>query len=179
MKALRDGDVHAVSVLLEQAFDNYFDMNMLQKHDGDSYSTQEKSRGRKETLLALVNEDLSVLGDLEFDWPVLKTMGIVVRQESAVAQETEVTVRYYISSKELSTKGLLNASSSHWLVESMHWMLDTEFGEDACRKRAEERTENFAKIRQVCLNMLKSETTLKASIKHKRAMCAMDVGYLG
>ncbi|ELM7987823.1 ISAs1 family transposase, partial [Escherichia coli] len=165
---------------LEQAFDNYFDMSMLQKHDGDSYSTQEKSRGRQETRLALVNEDLSVLGDLEFDWPGLKTMGIVVsiRQESAVAQESEVTVRYYISSKALSAKELLNASRSHWLVESMHWMLDTAFGEDACRKRAEERAENFARIRQMCLNMLKSETTLKASIKHKRAMCAMDPEYL-
>ncbi len=165
---------------LEQAFDNYFDMSMLQKHDGDSYSTQEKSRGRQETRLALVNEDLSVLGDLEFDWPGLKTMGIVVsiRQESAVAQESEVTVRYYISSKALSAKELLNASRSHWLVESMHWMLDTAFGEDACRKRAEERAENFARIRQICLNMLKSETTLKASIKHKRAMCAMDPEYL-
>ncbi|NVC42504.1 transposase [Vibrio vulnificus] len=31
---------------LEEAFDNYFDMSMLQKHYGDSYSTQEKSRGR-------------------------------------------------------------------------------------------------------------------------------------
>ena len=60
----------------------------------------------------------------------------------------------------------------------MHWMLDTAFGEDACRKRAEERAENFARIRQMCLNMLKSETTLKASIKHKRAMCAMDPEYL-
>ncbi|KGK15800.1 ISAs1 family transposase, partial [Vibrio navarrensis] len=119
-------------------------------------------------------------GDLEFDWPGLKTMGIVVsiRQESAVAQESEVTVRYYISSKALSAKELLNASRSHWLVESMHWMLDTAFGEDACRKRAEERAENFARIRQMCLNMLKSETTLKASIKHKRAMCAMDPEYL-
>lgn len=56
---------------LEQAFDNYFDMSMLQKHDGDSYSTQEKSRGRQETRLALTNTDLSVLGDLEFDWPEL------------------------------------------------------------------------------------------------------------
>nr|PMH79898.1 glycosyl transferase [Vibrio sp. 10N.286.48.B7] len=26
----------------------------------------------------------------------------------------------------------------------------------------------------MCLNMLKNETTLKASIKHKKAMCAMD-----
>ncbi len=33
---------------LEQAFNNYFDMSMLQNHDSDSYSTQEKSRGRQE-----------------------------------------------------------------------------------------------------------------------------------
>lgn len=104
---------------LEQAFDNYFDMSMLQKHDGDSYSTQEKSRGREETRLALTNTDLSALGDLEFDWPKLKTMGIVVsvRQEEAVAKESEITVRYYISSKNLNAKELLNATRSHWLVE--------------------------------------------------------------
>ena len=42
---------------LEQGFDNYFDMSMLQYHDGDSYSTQEKSRGREETRLALTNKD--------------------------------------------------------------------------------------------------------------------------
>ncbi|TXZ26038.1 glycosyl transferase [Vibrio cholerae] len=30
----------------------------------------------------------------------------------------------------------------------------------------------------MCLDMLKSETTLKASIKHKRAMCAMEPEYL-
>nr|MBN8086374.1 transposase [Vibrio vulnificus] len=54
---------------LEQAFENYFDMSILQKHDGYYYSTQEKSRGRQETRMALTNKDLSVLGDLEFDWP--------------------------------------------------------------------------------------------------------------
>ncbi|HCG6981481.1 TPA: ISAs1 family transposase [Vibrio parahaemolyticus] len=165
---------------LEQAFNEYFHMGMLQNHDGDSYSTQEKSRGRQETRLALVNEDLSVLGDLEFDWPGLKTMGIVVsiRQESDVVQESEVSVRYYISSKQLDAKTLLNATRSHWLVESMHWMLDTEFGEDDCRKRAEDSAENFARIRQMCINMLRNETTFKASLKHKRAKCAMEPEYL-
>ncbi|PMN96656.1 transposase [Vibrio sp. 10N.222.55.C12] len=165
---------------LEQAFNNYFDMSMLQNHDGDSYSTQEKSRGRQETRLALTNTDLSVLGNVGLEWPELKTMGIVVslRQKEEVAKESEFTVRYYISSKELSAKELLNATRSHWLVESMHWSLDTDFGEDASRKRAEESAENFARIRQMCLNMLKSETTLKASIKHKRAMCAMSCEYL-
>lgn len=69
---------------------------------------------------------------------------------------------------------LIRFPYEHWLAESMHWSLDTEFGEDACRKRAEESAENFARIRQMCLNMLKSEMILKASIKHTRAMCAMD-----
>ncbi|GIA22378.1 ISAs1 family transposase [Vibrio cholerae] len=42
-------------------------------------------------------------------------MGVVVsiRQESAVAQESEVTVRYCISLKVLNAKELLNASRSH------------------------------------------------------------------
>lgn len=40
---------------LEQEFDNYFDLSILQKHDGDSYSRQEKSRGSQETRLALTN----------------------------------------------------------------------------------------------------------------------------
>lgn len=97
-------------------------MGMLQKHNGDFYSTQEKSRGRDEARLALTNTDLSVLGDLEFDWLELKTMGIVVsiRQEEAAAKESEFSVRYYISSKSLSAKKLLNATRLHWLVELMH-----------------------------------------------------------
>ncbi|SBO12197.1 Transposase DDE domain protein [Vibrio mediterranei] len=95
-----------------------------------------------------------------------------------MTRESEVTVRYYISSKDLSAKELLNAMRSHWLVDSMHWSLDTRIGEDSCRKRTEESAENFVRIRQMCLSILKSETTLKASIKHKRAMCAMDSEYL-
>lgn len=87
-------------------------------------------------------------------------------------------VKYYISSKELNAKELLNVTRSHWLVESMHWSLDTTFGEDSSRKRAEESAENFARFRQACLNMVKSETNLKASVRHKRAMCAMDSEYL-
>lgn len=82
---------------LEQAFNDYFDMSMLQNHDGDSYSTQEKSRGRQETRLALTNIDLSVLGDVGLEWPELKTMGIVasLRKKEEVAKESEFTVRYY------------------------------------------------------------------------------------
>jgi predicted transposase YbfD/YdcC len=40
--------------MLEQAFDDYFRMEVLQKFDSSSYSAQEKSHGRMETRMALV-----------------------------------------------------------------------------------------------------------------------------
>ncbi|MEZ9699200.1 hypothetical protein BCT46_01080 [Vibrio sp. 10N.261.46.E8] len=53
-----------------------------------------------------------------------------------VAKESELTVRYYIISKELSAKELLNATRSSWLVESMRWSLDTasKTSRGRCRK---------------------------------------------
>lgn len=166
--------------MLEQAFDDYFRMDMLQDFDGSSYSTQEKSHGRIETRVALVNRDLSVLGDIEHEWPGLKSMGIVasIRQKSAVATEQDVSIRYYICSKELEAQTLLEATRSHWGVEVMHWSLDTAFCEDNSRIRADDRAEAFARIRQICLNLLKSETTFKGGIKRKRMNCAMDEKYL-
>ncbi|GAA5790319.1 hypothetical protein NGY2020031_27640 [Vibrio cholerae] len=95
--------------MLEQAFDDYFRMDMLQDFDGSSYSTQEKSHGRIETRAALVNRDLSVLGDIEHEWPGLKSMGIVasIRQESAVATEQDVSIRYSYALKNWKLKRYL------------------------------------------------------------------------
>ncbi len=95
--------------MLEQAFDDYFRMVMLQDFDGSSYSTQEKSHGRIETRVALVNRDLSVLGDIEHEWSELKSMGIVasIRQESAVATEQDVSIHYYNALKNWKLKRYL------------------------------------------------------------------------
>jgi predicted transposase YbfD/YdcC len=165
---------------LEAKFDEYFDVNMLQSFDGDSYSTQEKSHGRKETRLALVNNDLSVLGDLEYEWPELKTMGIVssFRVDKDIGTEKSFSVRYYISSKVLDAETLLNSTRSHWGVEVMHWSLDTALKEDASRIRVDDRAEAFARIRQMALNLLKSETSFKGGVQRKRVRAAMNETYL-
>jgi predicted transposase YbfD/YdcC len=112
----RNGDIASYIIA---AIKDDFDVNMLQSFDGDSYSTQEKSHGRKETRLALVNNDLSVLGDLEYEWPELKTMGIVssFRVDKEIGTEKSFSVRYYISSKVLDAETLLNSTRSHWGVE--------------------------------------------------------------
>ncbi len=63
---------------LEKTFNDYFRMEILQNFEGSSYSTQEEGHGRKETCVALVNEDSSVLGDIAYAWPEFKVMGIAV-----------------------------------------------------------------------------------------------------
>jgi predicted transposase YbfD/YdcC len=41
----------------------------------------------------------------------------------------------------------------------MHWSLDTALNEDASRIRVDDRAEAFFRIRQMVLNLLKSETS--------------------
>ncbi len=95
-----------------------------------------------------------------------------------MATEQDISIRYYICSKELEAKTLLEATRSHWGVEVMHCSLDTAFCEDNSRIRADDRAEAFARIRQMCLNLLlKTETTFKGGIKRKRMNCAMDEHY--
>lgn len=107
-------------------------------------------------------------------------MGILVniRQNKEHATEADISLRFYISSKDLSAKELHDSTRAHWLVESMHWQLDVGFREDACRVRVDDRAEAFLRIRQVCLNFLKQETEFKGGITRKRMKCAMDTEYL-
>lgn len=165
---------------LEAAFDNYFKLEMLQSDEGDTYSTKEQGHGRIETRLCLVNDDLSVLGDIAFEWPELKTMVIVatIRQEKG-QPATGITLRYYISSAKLTSKQLLDASRAHWSIESqLHWRLDVGMSEDSCRIRREQAGENFAVLRHIALNLLNADTSFKAGIKRKQKRAGRNNDYL-
>ncbi|MCI8758136.1 MAG: transposase [Oscillospiraceae bacterium] len=39
---------------------------------------------------------------------------------------------YYISSRDACAKQLMELAREHWKIESMHWILDVTFSEDAC-----------------------------------------------
>lgn len=61
------------------------------------------------------------IGDLEHEWPNLKSVGIMVnmRQLDERTTERDMSVRFYNNSKKLSAKERHDATSSHWGVESM------------------------------------------------------------
>lgn len=67
----------------------------------------------------------------------------------------------------------------HWNVENkLHWVMDVDFGEDACRVRKDHAPENFATIRQIAHNLLKHESSRNISIRRKMNWCCWDYDYL-
>lgn len=117
-------------------------------------------------------------------WPMLK--GIVrVEAERTVAGKTSLEYRYYITSRsKLSAESALAASRSHWGIENqLHWVLDVGFREDDCRVRAGNAAENFAVIRHIALNLLKTvqgglKKNGKLGIYNKRLLAGWDDSYL-
>jgi predicted transposase YbfD/YdcC len=68
---------------------------------------------------------------------------------------------------------------SDWGLEnSLHWVLDVSFSEDANRTRKGHAPENYAILRHIALNILRKDTTSKKSIKLKRLRAGWDTDYL-
>jgi predicted transposase YbfD/YdcC len=78
-------------------------------------------------------------------------------------------VRYYLLSKAMSAKRLLQITRSHWTIENqLHWVLDVQFDEDASRSRKDNAPENLAILRRLALNILRSHpdpTPIRRKIK--------------
>ena len=69
----------------------------------------------------------------------------------------------------------MNIVRAHWQIENcLHWTLDMTFAEDYSRIRTEASPENLAIIRHITLNMIRKDTSRKASVKRKRAIAALD-----
>lgn len=75
--------------------------------DGDAYVTDEKSRGSQETRYHIVSEFTPEFQELSYEWPGLNTVGVVMSFRQKEDQvPAEPTIRYYISSADLSAKKL-------------------------------------------------------------------------
>ena len=83
-------------------------------------------------------------------------------------------VRYYITSLDKNIEFLAKSIRSHWSIENnLHWVLDVEFKEDACRKRTGNQASNFSLIRKIAFNLI-NEKKGKKSINAVRMACALS-----
>lgn len=87
-------------------------------------------------------------------------------------------VRYYLLSKSMPARRLLQVTRSHWTIENqLHWVLDVHFDEDGSRTRMDNAPENLAILRRLALNILRSHPH-KASIRRKIKRAGWDDAFL-
>ncbi|EHI1013498.1 ISAs1 family transposase [Escherichia coli] len=167
---------------LNKAFEEKFPLKELNNPEHDSYAISEKSHGREEIRLHIVCDVPDELIDFTFEWKGLKKLCVAVSFRSIIAEqkkEPEMTVRYYISSADLTAEKFATAIRNHWHVENkLHRRLDVVMNEDDYKIRRGNAAELFSGIRHIAINILTNEKVFKAGLKRKIRKAAMDRNYL-
>jgi predicted transposase YbfD/YdcC len=110
-------------------------------------------------------------------WAGLTTV-VMVRSTRQLWNKTTTEVRFYISSLAADARRHNQVIRSHWSIEnSLHWVLDVTFNEDASRIRQGDAAENLGLLRRLSVNLLKREPS-KLSLKMKRYKAGMDKNFL-
>lgn len=110
-------------------------------------------------------------------WKGLTSIGMV-ESERHVGTEVSTEIRYFISSLPKDAQRLGHAVRAHWGIENtLHWVLDMAFREDESRIRKDHAPENFATLRHLALNLIRSDKGTKGSVHTKRLRAAWNDTY--
>jgi len=145
--------------------------------DHEYHETVDGDHGRIETRRYWITSDIEWLG-AKASWSNLQSIGMVEscrEMGDKVASET----RYFLTSVPCDGVRFAQAVRQHWGIEnSLHWVLDVSFDEDACRIRKDKGAQTFSVLRHIALNLLRRESSHKRGIKARRKRAGWDRGYL-
>lgn len=140
------------------------------------HQTDERNHGRLELRRVTVCTDIKGLKE-KHKWPRLTSV-IMVEYIASENGENRRETRYYISSLDKTAVFMAKAIRQHWGIENgLHWVMDVVFGDDDCRIRKDNAPANFATIKHMASNVLRSSKE-KESMKSKRHMAAWDEDFL-
>lgn len=143
----------------------------------DRYRTEDFGHGRHEIRTVYTTDSIETL-TMRADWAGLQSVAMVVAERTVNAR-TSIERRYYISSTACNAQRIGDAARAHWGIENtVHWVLDVAFREDASRICKDHAPHNIAVLRHIALNLLQQERTTRASVRTKRLKCGWDDAYL-
>jgi predicted transposase YbfD/YdcC len=88
------------------------------------------------------------------DWAGLQAFGRV-ESTRIIGDQSRTECRYVLCSL-LDRERCVATVRGHWVIENQqHWVLDVQFGDDACRTCKDHAQENLALIRRMALNLLR------------------------
>lgn len=153
------------------------------KEKGLSWETHEhveKANGRVTTRRIAVTQQLDwMIPSIRKRWKDLTSL-IMIESESysITAKKTTTQKRFYMSSRDCSAEEFSGLIRQHWSIEnSCHWVLDTLYREDYSQVRIANAVKNFAILRRIAHNLLKSEATVKKSLPMKQMRAMADESY--
>ena len=87
-------------------------------------------------------------------------------------------IRYYLLSRYIPARKLLEIVRCHWGIENrLHWILDVVFEEDRSRVRSAHAPENIAVLRKLALNIVRAHPE-KISMRQKINRAAWNQAFL-
>ena len=143
----------------------------------DYHKTVAKGHGRIESRTCVISEEIGWLNGKE-EWSGISGIGAIYCEVEENGSKSKQSHYFIFSCKGLNAKELMEHKRSHWSIENkLHWVLDMAFREDESRARKDNSAENFNVLRQIALNILKSEKSFKGSITDKQFKCLLDNSY--
>lgn len=145
--------------------------------DHEHHETVDGDHGRIETRRYWITSDIEWLG-AKASWSNLQSIGMV-QSCREIGEKVEIETRYFLTSLPAYGVRFAQAVRQHWGIEnSLHWVLDVSFDEDACRIRKDKGAQTFSVLRHIALNLLRRESQHKRGIKARRKRAGWDRGYL-
>lgn len=103
---------------------------------------------------------------------------VCLKRDRRMADTIQQETAYYITSLKGNAQKILTATRCHWSIEnSLHWVMDVTFREDASRIRKDNSSQNIVVLRHIALNILKKDKS-KGSLRQKRYKATLDDTFL-
>ena len=137
--------------------------------------TVEKDHGRIEIRRYALGDRIGGLA-AKPDWAGLQAVGRV-ESTRLIGDQTSTECRYFLCSFPERDR-FATTVRSHWGIENQqHWILDVQFGEDACRTRKNHSAENLALMRRMAFNLLSHNGLPRNSIRRRKRRAALNDDY--
>jgi predicted transposase YbfD/YdcC len=155
---------------LEDEVFHYFDQAKLCNYEGtgiDLHISCEKDHGRIESREVRTLRELEWLEQAKV-WTI-RTV-IEVKSERVIEGRTETATRYYLSSKIGSAKYFSENIREHWSIEnSLHYVVDVVFREDASLANCGNTAENMSLLRRLAVNIVRTVDPGRGLAEARRA----------
>jgi len=156
----------AFAAAMEDNFDNVAQQEM---------QTSNKGHGREEMRYYCTMPVPDTFATAK-DWKGLNSLGMTISSRKA---DGPSEVRYYITSFSSDVDRFAKAVRGHWGIEnSLHWVMDVTFGEDASRIRKGHGGENVSWLRRLAISIIKHDTSVKDSVRAKRLRASYNIKHL-